>query len=164
MYSVNDVVMYGVFGICRVTAVEKRDLTGKEQEYYVLKHLNSDNSICYVPVNNEKALNRMHSVCTRTEADELISHMSFAESIWIENETKRKEEYSRIVKGSDREELIKLIRTLYLRRRELTEEGKRLRISDENYFSIAEKMLFEEFAYALGIEPGEVAGYIEKHI
>jgi CarD family transcriptional regulator len=57
-----------------------------------------------------------------------------------------------------------LVRTLYLRRRELTENGRRLRITDENYLSLAEKMLFEEFAYALGIEQSEVAGYIEQHI
>jgi CarD family transcriptional regulator len=32
MYNVGDMVMYGAFGICKVTAVEKRDFTGEEQE------------------------------------------------------------------------------------------------------------------------------------
>jgi CarD family transcriptional regulator len=90
--------------------------------------------------------------------------MGTGELIWIDNEIKRKEEYSRIIKGDDKKELIMLVRTLYLRRRELTENGRRLRITDENYLSLAEKMLFEEFAYALGIEQSEVAGYIEQHI
>ena len=164
MYSVNDVVVYGSFGVCRITAVEKRDLTGTEKEYYILKHLGSDSSVCYVPVNNEKALSKMHSVCTRAQVDELISYMGTGELIWIDDEIKRKEEYSRIIKGDDKKELIMLVRTLYLRRRELTENGRRLRITDENYLSLAEKMLFEEFAYALGIEQSEVAGYIEQHI
>ena len=42
MYSVGDMVMYGAFGICKVTAIEKRDFTGEEQEYYILKHKSSE--------------------------------------------------------------------------------------------------------------------------
>ena len=34
MYKVGDMVMYGTFGICKITAIEKRDFTGEEQEYY----------------------------------------------------------------------------------------------------------------------------------
>ena len=60
MYKTGDVVMYGTSGICRVAAVEKRDLTGEEQEYYILRNIYSDKNIYYVPVNNEAALGRMH--------------------------------------------------------------------------------------------------------
>ena len=47
MYNVGDMVMYGAFGICKVTAIEMRDLTGEEQEYYILKHINSEKNIFY---------------------------------------------------------------------------------------------------------------------
>ena len=47
---------------------------------------------------------------------------------------------------------------------ELAESGKKLRSTDENYLSLAENMLFEEFAYALDIDKSEVVEYIEKHI
>ena len=164
MYKTGDVVMYGTSGICRVAAVEKRDLTGEEQEYYILRNIYSDNNIYYVPVNNEAALGRMHPVCTKSEVDELISHMNSEGLIWIDNDNKRKEEYSRIIKDADKHEIIRLIKTLYLRRRELSENGRRLRSSDENYLGIAEDMLFEEFAYALGIDRCEVVDYIEKHL
>ena len=164
MYSIGDMVMYGSFGICKVTAIEKRDLTGEEQEYYILKHINSEKNIFYVPTNNDKALSKMHRICSKAEVDELIFHMNSEGLIWIDNDIKRKEEYSRIIKDADKHEIIRLIKTLYLRRKELAESGKKLRSTDENYLSLAENMLFEEFAYALDIDKSEVVEYIEKHI
>jgi len=164
MYSTGDIVMYGSFGICKVTAIEKRDLTGEEQEYYILKHINSEKNIFYVPINNVTALSKMYPICSKAEVDELISHMDSEELIWIDNDIKRKEEYSRIIKDADIHEIIRLIKTLYLRRKELAVSGKKLRSADENYLSLAENMLFEEFAYALDIDKSEVVEYIEKHI
>lgn len=164
MYNVGDIVMYGTFGICKVTAIEKRDFTGEEQEYYILKHTSSEKNTFYVPLRNESALSNMHYVCSKAEVDELISHMNSEELIWIDNDIKRKEEYSRIIKDANKHELIRLIKTLYLRRKELAESGKKLRSTDENYLSLAENMLFEEFAFALDIDRSEVVEYIEKHI
>ena len=57
-----------------------------------------------------------------------------------------------------------MVKTLYLRRKELAESGKKLRSTDENYLNLAENMLFEEFAYALDIDRSEVVKYIEDHI
>ncbi|MBP0978443.1 MAG: transcriptional regulator [Oscillospiraceae bacterium] len=164
MYNVGDMVMYGAFGICKVTAIEKRDFTGEEQEYYILKHTSSEKNTFYVPLSNESALSNMHYVCSKAEVDELISHMNSEGLIWIDNDNKRKEEYSRIIKDADKHEIIRLIKTLYLRRKELAESGKKLRSTDENYLSLAENMLFEEFAFALDIDRSEVVEYIEKHI
>ncbi|MCR5076234.1 MAG: CarD family transcriptional regulator [Ruminococcus sp.] len=164
MYNVSDMVMYGAFGICKVTAIEKRDLTGEEQEYYILKHINSEKNIFYVPTNNDKALSKMHRICSKAEVDVLISHMNSEGLIWIDNDIKRKEEYSRIIKDDDKHEIIRLIKTLYLRRKELAKIGKKLRSTDENYLNLAENMLFEEFAFALEIDRSEVVKYIEKHI
>ena len=164
VYKVDDMVMYGSFGICKVTAIEKRDLTGEEQEYYILKHINSEKNIFYVPTNNDTALSKMHPICSKAEVDELISHMNSEGLIWIDNDIKRKEEYSRIIKDADKHEIIRLIKTLYLRRKQLAESGKKLRSTDENYLSLAENMLFEEFSYALDIDKSEVVEYIEKHI
>ena len=164
MYSIGDKIMYSSFGICKVTAIEKRNLTGGEQEYYILKLINSDKNIFYVPTNNDTALSKMHPICSKAEVDELISHMNSEGLIWIDNDIRRKEEYSRIIKDADKREIIRLIKTLYLRRKELAESGKKLRSTDENYLSLAENMLFEEFAYALDIDKSEVVEYIEKHI
>ena len=164
MYSIGDVVMYGTFGICKIASIEKRDFMGVENDYYILHHVYNEKNTFYVPVNNEQAVSRLHKVCSKADVDELIGHMNAEAPIWIDNEIKRKEEYSRIIKDGDKKEIIRLIKALYLHRKELYSEKKKLRSSDENYLALAENMLFEEFAYALDIDRSEVVDYIEKHI
>ena len=106
----------------------------------------------------------MRPVCSKADVDDLIAHMNAEKPIWIANDVKRKEEYNRIIKDGDKQEIIRLIKTLYLRRKEVESTGKKLHSSDLNFLSTAENMLFEEFAYALGIERDEVIAYIEQHI
>lgn len=164
MYNVGDAVMYGAYGICRISALEKRNFTGEDKEYYILKHIGPDKNTFYVPADSEEVLSSIRCVCTKAEADALIAHMNCEGLIWIENDSKRKEEYKRIIRDGDKKEMIRLIKTLYLRRKELSIEKKKLRSFDEQYLSIAENMLFEEFAYALDIDRSEVVDYIEEHI
>lgn len=164
MYNIGDVVMYGTFGICKIYSIEKRDLTGEKIEYYILRHVYNEKNTIYVPVDNELAVSKLHKVCSRAEVDELIGHMNAEAPIWIENEIKRKEEYNRIINGGNKQEIIRLIKALYLHRKELCAEKKKLRSSDEIYLNLAENMLFEEFAYALDIDRSEVVEYIDKHI
>lgn len=163
MYKPGDVVIYGSMGLCRICSVEKRNITGSETEYFILRHVYNEKNTFYIPVNDE-ALKKLHPICSKAEVDSLISHMNAEELIWIDNDIKRREEYSQILKSADKHQIIRLIKTLYLRRRELIQSGKKMRSSDENYLKLAEDLLFDEFAYALGIERGEVVDYIEKHI
>ena len=69
-----------------------------------------------------------------------------------------------IIRDGNKQEIIRLIKTLYLRRKEVAKSEKKLRSSDENHLNTAENMLFEEFAYALDIDKSEVVDYIEQHI
>ena len=124
MYKADDVVMYGIAGLCRVTAVEKRDFFGEERDYFVLRRINSYKNEFYVPA--DQAAGKKHKVCSKEEADALISCMNECEPIWIDDDKERKEEYGRIIKRADKQELIILIRTLYIRKNELSETGKRL--------------------------------------
>lgn len=45
MYNINDAVVYGSNGVCVITAIENRDFSGENVEYYILQ-----------PVNNSKIL------------------------------------------------------------------------------------------------------------
>lgn len=54
-----------------------------------------------------------------------------------------------------------MIKTLRLRRKALSACGKKLRVTDEAALTSAEKVLYDEFAYALGIARDEVTSYIE---
>ena len=163
MYEIGSIVVYGTSGVCRITDIKKLDLTGKKMEYCILQNVYDSRTTFYVPV-NEDALKRLRPVSSKEEINAMILKMNSEEQIWIDNDMKRKEEYSRIIKTADEHENIRLIKTLYLRRKSLNENGRKLRSADEHYLNLAENMLFEEFAYALDIDKTEVVDYIEKHI
>ena len=164
MYNVNDAVVYSSYGVCVISAIEERDFSGESVEYYVLRPVSDNKNTFYVPTSNEDLKNRMHSVCSRSEVEELISVMPDEDFIWIDNDFQRKEEYRRIIESGNRHQLIKLIKTLYIRKQKLLEQHKKLHSADERFLNDAENMLYDEFAYALGIERDAVLPYIKEHI
>ena len=83
---------------------------------------------------------------------------------WIVNDKERGEPFRNILEEGSRKDVVKLIRTLYLRKKELSERGKKLRSSDEAMMQRAEKLLFGEFAWVLGISPSEVTGFISERV
>ena len=164
MFDVNDTLMYGSFGVCRVEAIEMRDFMGAEREYYVLRHLFSPNNTFYVPVDSETAVGQLHTVCSKKTAEELIGQIRSEAPRWTADDAARKAEYSRIIDSADRLEMLRQMKALLLHRRELTENGKKLHSSDERFLSIAGNILSEEFAYALGTDRSEALRYIEEHL
>ena len=164
VYAVNDVVLYGGEGVCKIADIEKRNFHGKEVEYYVLKPLYGSSSTVYVPTQNTTLTDRIRRILSPEEIFQLIQTMPDKKSIWIENENHRKERYQQILKKGDREELVRLIKTLYLHREAQAEKGKKLHIADEQFFREAEHILYEEFAHVLKISQDQVLPYIMEQI
>ena len=164
MYDIGEAVVYSTYGVCMVSAVEKRDFNGEAKEYYVLRPIGNKNNTFYVPTWNKSLTCQMRKVWSKNEVENLINTMPEQELIWIDNDMQRKEEYRRILSGGDRAELVSLIKTLYLRREKLTEEHKKLHSVDERFLNEAENILYDEFAFALDIPRDEVLPYIRSHI
>ena len=53
-----------------------------------------------------------------------------------------------------------LMKTLNLRRRELVARGKKLHLSDERFYKDAEKLICNEFAFVLKMNPEDIPEYI----
>ena len=62
----------------------------------------------------------------------------------------------------DRGEMLSLVRSIYIRKKELSAVGKHLPGSDDGLLKKAEKLINEEFAVALGISSDEVPDFIKK--
>ena len=164
MYKVNDTVVYASYGICLIKAIETRDFSGEPKEYFILQPVGDSRNTFYIPTDNEALKEKMRRICSREEVEELINVMPEENSIWIENEQQRKEIYRQIIEKGDRHELVKLIKTLYIYRSDLENQHKKLHSADERNLKDAENMLYDEFAYALGISRDEVLPYIKERI
>lgn len=164
MFCVNDTILYGAQGVCRIVSIVRESFGSGPVDYYVLEPVYHDNSTIYVPVESAALTGKMRRMLSPEEIISLIRSMPGEELIWIENENQRKTAYREILSRGDRTELVKLIKTLYLHQQQRQAAGKKLHIADEHFFKEAEKMLYDEFALVLNLKQEEVLPFILAQI
>lgn len=165
MFQVNDVIVYGTQGVCKIIDTEEKTVSGKKRTYFVLKPVSDENSTIFIPTDNELALGKMRRLLTKDEIHKLIDFMRSENAIWVENENARKELYKSILAKGDHMELIKMVKAIYAHKKEREAEGRRLHMSDERFFKDAEQILYHEFRYVLDIDSkDDLMTYIFKRI
>ena len=82
------------------------------------------------------------------------------ETIWIEDKNVRKQKYNNIIVNGNHEQLVKLIKTLYLQREKQLKLGKNFHVQDQQFLDACEKILYDEFSTVLNIEPDQVVPFI----
>jgi CarD family transcriptional regulator len=162
MFKVNDYVIYNSEGVYKIIDIKKdKFISNREIDYYVLQPAYNNNLTIKTPVNNPKVL--MRRIITKDDVLSLIATMPERETIWIEDDRKRNEDFKAALKTGKSEEWVKLIKTIYLKKQEKNYSGKKISKLDEDIMKAAEKNLYEEFAVALNISPDEVVSYILDH-
>lgn len=164
MYKKNDVVVYGTEGICTITDIAELKFGGEKSEYYILSPVSKAENTVYVPKNNEKVLNRMRRIISRDEAGHLLDSMPVTPMEWIVNDRERQAAYKDILLCGKPMEVLRMVSSLYTRQREQLSVGKKLHASDERFLRDAERMLFNEIGYAMGLSSSEVLSIVMKKI
>ncbi len=158
MYAVNDTVMYGQSGICKITEICDKKFGRETLKYYVLRPVYGDNTVIYCPVDSDKV--HIRKLLSADEVVALVREMPAQQGEWIENDNLRKEVQTKILRRGDHKELIALIKTLYRKRTETENSGRRFHRADAEAMAQAEKLLYQEFAQVLDIAPDEVVPFI----
>ncbi|MCR5704723.1 MAG: CarD family transcriptional regulator [Eubacterium sp.] len=163
MFKVGDYIVHGRNGVCQVKDITHIDLSGadKDQLYYTLIPVHSENRKIFYPVDSDKVV--MRSVISREEAESIVKDMDQIKPMWIENEKSRELRYKEAIGSADCQKLIGVIKALYERNHERMAQGKRITFVDDRYLKEAKKNLFDEFAIALDIREDEVEDYIKSH-
>lgn len=164
MFKVGDYIVHGRNGVCKVIDITHIDISGadKDQLYYTLVPMKSEDSKIFYPVDSDKVT--MRSVVSKQEAKKIVSEIDDIEPMWIDNDRQREEKYKEAISSCDCNQLICIIKTLYARNQERIAQGKRITYVDDRYLKEAKQNLHDEFSIALGIKPTEVEQYIEEHI
>ena len=164
MFAINDVICYGTQGVCTVMGTVKQKIGGAVQEYYVLKPYFEHNASVYVPLNNENLVRKMRPCLTAEEVGRVILLMAQTQGEWIEDDLDRKEQFGKITASGDVYELARMLCNIHLHAVDRKEAGKNLHLADERAQKEAEKLLFDEFAYALGMQPKDILPYLLQQI
>ncbi len=164
MFEVGKYIFYGSTGVCKiedVTTLKLKDVP-KDRLYYILHPYFEATGKIYAPVDNKKVV--MRNIMTNKDAEKLIDSIPGIEELWIENDKLREEKYKTCIKSCECSELIKIIKTLYLRKQERMAQGKKVTAIDDKYLRIAEDNLYSEMSIALGVPREEMRDYITERI
>lgn len=163
-FQVNDAVLYGAEGVCRIIDIGEQDFMGTRAQYYVLKPVYTPGSTVFVPVENEMLTAKMRRILSPEEIRSLIKTIPDEATLWIDDDNTRRARYAEILQKGDRAELVGVIKALYHRREEQQAKGRKLHVADERYLRDAEKVLYDEFAHVLCIKRDEVLPFILEQI
>ncbi|MBR6326187.1 MAG: CarD family transcriptional regulator [Lachnospiraceae bacterium] len=160
MFSVEDYVVCGNKGVCKVDRIATLDITGvdKNEEYYILKPVYHTGSTVYIPV--AMAEDSMRPVLNKKEADSLVKEIPAIPELNITNEKLLEQEYKGCIRSNDARELVKLLKTIYSRREARFAAGRKETALDAKYFRLAGDYLFGELAISLDLPKNDVEGYI----
>ena len=164
MFHIGDTVVCSN-GVCRIEQIGPLAGMGKlaaKKTYYTLRPCFDAAATIYVPVDEEEEALRF--ALGADEVKELMAEIDDLDQINISDEKKREAEYKNAVNSKDPRKLIRIIKTMYYRRKARIESGKKSTAIDERYFRIAENRLYEEMALALSIDRDEVRDYIRQYI
>lgn len=165
MYQERDLIIYGNTGVCRIDAVSSPDnIRGADPTklYYTLVPLYQP-GVIYAPVDTTVF---MRPVLSRKAAEELIERIpSIQEDDYQSRDQRLLSDHYRASLDSHKcEDLVGLIKSLYLKSKTALQGGKKLGQVAERYMKRAEDLLYGEFAAALGISRDEVVPYITQRV
>lgn len=163
MFEVGEYVVCGNKGVCVVEKITTLDIAGvdKERQYYILKPKYQTGSTVYVPVDSQK--DSMRRVIRREEAQKLIDAIPDVPLLMITNEKLSEQTYRECLKSGNCEEWVRIIKTIWLRKQERLQAGRKVTAVDARYFHMAEESLYGELAVALDLSRDEVAEYIASY-
>ncbi|MCM1046487.1 MAG: CarD family transcriptional regulator [Candidatus Gastranaerophilales bacterium] len=164
MFEKGAYVVCGNKGVCLVEDITTLNISGvdKEREYYILKPVYMSGSTVYVPV--DAAKESIRPILSREEAKELIRVIPDIPLISITNDKLLEQEYRGCMRSNSCEEWVRIIKTIYLRKKKRIEAGRKVTAVDAKYFRLAEDSLYGELAVALDMSREEVEGFIAGEV
>lgn len=159
MYKVNDYVMYKK-DVCKVREIKNNKLNGND--YYILVPIDDKSLIIDVPVDNRMGF--LRNLISKEEADLLIDNIGNIKPLENVDEKNVDKSYRDLLYNGSHEDLIKIIKTAYLRNVDRVKNNKKIREKDKDYFNQAEKYLYNELAIVYEMTSDEIKNYIIQKV
>ena len=156
MFSVGDYVVYKR-NVCKIKEIKR----SCEKFYYVLSPIDDESLIIKVPKTDDNLL--MRNIITKEDSEKLINSIPSIDII-KSNDKLLENEYKNLLSSGKLEDLIKIIKTTYLRNADRVANHKKIGEKDDNYFKKAEKLLYNELSISLDLSYNDTAEYIKKKV
>lgn len=156
MFKTNDYIVYNK-DICKIEKILENYYNN--ENYYDLKSI-SDNSLSIkIPTSSKK----IRPLITKDQIKEIITNIPNIEVI-KENDRMIENTYKTLMHSGTHEDLIKIIKTTYLRNEKRLNNNKKISEIDDSYFRTAEKFLYNEFSIVLDKTYNETKDYVINEV
>lgn len=164
MFDKDEFIVYGRNGVCLVEDIKPMDIDGigSERLYYVLRPVNSQGSTIFTPVDNQKV--PMRKIITKEEALDLIEKIPEIGVLKISNEKMCEEQYKAAMQSCDCSDMVRVLKTIYLKKQKRIAAGKKITSTDEKYFHMAENSLCTELSVLIDVPKEKMEEYITKKL
>lgn len=162
MYQKGDYVVKIPEGICRIEDVMQLDIYDTDKEYYMLVPISEKSSKIYIPTDNAEG--RIRKVISKEETLKFIKSIPEIDAKDIPNEKMREQEYKTSILSCNNEKIVSIIKSIYARKQERMEQGKKITTTDDKYFKRAEDVLFSELSFVLNIPKDKMEQFISDTI
>lgn len=164
MFHLDDYVIYGIHGACRVLGREKQLVNKKRKEFLVLEPLMQSGSKYYVPAENPTAMAKLQGVLSQDELVQLLESDAVREDCWISDEGHRKQIYRELITSADRLRLMQMVASLYRYRGAQEAAGRKFHLCDDNFLRDAERLLSSEISLVMNLSADEAREFLRKHL
>lgn len=152
MYKINDKIIYKR-DICIIKEIKKNYY--KENDYYCISPISDTTLTINIPVDTPS----INNLLTKQEALSIIDNISKVEP--IDSDDKSLENiYKELLSTDDILDLVKIIKTTYLRNKKRVDSGKKIGDKDDTYFKKAESYLYNILSTSLDMTYEECKNYI----
>lgn len=159
MLKLGDVVFVQNKGVCRVDAMDKKDVLGNGmKDYYVMKPVSENNNMTiYVPTDTKLKIRKLS---TKEKALKILNEFANLEGVEIKNEEERFKKYNELSQEGELEGWAKLLKTLFERKKQFAK--KQFAIQEQKYINTLLPCLISELSYVLKKDEREIKDTISN--
>lgn len=162
MFCVDEYVVYGSEGVCRVESIGKLNITGLDpsKEYYTLMPVNRSGRI-YTPTDSTIIMRR---VITKESAHNLLQSIkNISSSLDVPKDAKQAMNYYKsLIRTYECENLIRIIKYVSEKQRAFIPVKKNIPAVDFKFLKAAQDMLYGELSFALDVPVKDIKENVEK--
>lgn len=146
MFNIGDYLVYEK-EVCKVIQIKEKYYN--DTDYYILTQISDSSLKRELPVDNEK----IRPLLKKRQIKKIINEVPKIIEIEIlkDNHKMIETEYRKLMNSGKHEDLLKIIKTSYLRIKEKIDNNKQKSTVDETYLKLAETNLYTEISVVLGI-------------
>lgn len=152
MYNIGDYIIY-LKDVCKILDIKEKYMNNTD--YYILSPINDESLKLNIPINNKSIRN----LISKEEVNNIINNILNIEILEYDDKT-IEFEYKKLLTSGTHEDLIKIIKTSYLRNKKRIDNKKKISDKDKNYFELAEKYLYTEFSIVLDMSFDNTKEYV----